>query len=47
MKAAQNNELETKDEFQGKDVIQHSTKRIKKKIIDFILLNYKSLFFAD
>jgi len=28
-------------------VIQHSTKRIKKKIIDFILLNYKSLFFAD
>lgn len=28
-------------------MIQHSTKRIKKKIIDFILLNYKSLFFAD
>ena len=29
-----------------KDVIQHSTKRIKKKIIDYILNNYKSLFFA-
>lgn len=25
----------------------HSTKRIKKKIIDFILNNYKNLFFAE
>lgn len=33
--------------MQDKDVIQHSTKRIKKKIIDFILNNYKSLFFAE
>lgn len=29
-----------------KDVIQHSTKRIKKKIIDYILNNYKTLFFT-
>lgn len=28
-------------------MIQHSTKRIKKKIIDYILNNYKSLFFQE
>jgi hypothetical protein len=32
---------------EDKDLIQHSTKRIKKKIIDFILFNYKSLFFGN
>jgi hypothetical protein len=32
---------------EDKEVIQHSTKRIKKKIIDYILINYKALFFAD
>ena len=46
MKAAQIQE-QIPDDVQARDVIQHSTKRIKKKIIDFILLNYKQLFFAD
>jgi len=35
------------DKREGGDLIQHSTKRIKKKIIDYILNNYKTLFFQE